>query len=70
MESGSPLFQFVETNQLLVPSRQLVVAPKAADTESAKAVMAIRIVFLVNVRGICEVDFVFLSDEEVFFESF
>jgi hypothetical protein len=37
------------------------------ETERVKAVMAARIAFLVSVRRVYEVDFVFMSDEEVLF---
>ena len=63
MASGSPLLQFIPSNQLSVPSVQLVVAASAADMESAKAVMASGTAFLVaSFRALREEDVFFMHD--------
>jgi hypothetical protein len=52
-------------NQLPVPLRvQFVVAATADEAESAKAIMASRIAFLLRIWG---VRFVFVSDDEFYF---
>jgi hypothetical protein len=72
-QSGTPKLQFDGLNQSPVLPVQVLKQTQSAsprllgEAESAKAVMASRIAFLVSVRGVCEVDFIFMRSEEVLF---
>ena len=72
---GTPLVQFDELNQLLstlpvqiVRNRfgQSAASAPAGEAQSARAAtMSRSTFFFVNFRGVCEVDFVFMSGYEV-----